>query len=585
MKLNYKLYSVCLSLLMTFCGCNSFLEETPKGSINDTYAQTEKGAEAELLSLYQINTELLEQWFMVGELGNDLMAYGGNVRDYWKGLITYTDTYMIDNGSNEGLWKWLYVALSTINTSINSINAADFHSESKRSELLSEAHALRAFYLHQIVEIYGPAAYYAEMPITNPEEIGGTQPGIATFYKRILADLEIADQSLKAPSEVRSSSFGRMDQGIAKAIRMRVLMSLAAYDETLIGEVGMQSKKHCYEEVVKVATELKNNYGYKLESDFSRIFSPDNTENSEIIWSIQYGNTTFDAQNNFIHRYWVSQVNRSVRSYSKTINGLQAHSVFYGREYRAVMPTYYFIHVFNKYDKRRDATFISGYCRTDDWNELPDFSDTLLNRALDVLPQEVKSAYENRGIICDDVADIYDIETGAILNNSNVRSCANNMTKWLDTSRSTAKQEYAYKDAILIRLGEVYVTLAEAYTRLNRKDEAAQVITELRQRALMPGHEEALTVNPEDIDISFILDEGARELGGELFRWQMLKRALDKDAFCQWIKEKNPDTNPGNEVKGIGIKPYHINRPVPLSTINSYKALNIEFKQNEGYAQ
>lgn len=38
MKFNYKLYSVCLSLLMTFCGCDNFLEETPKGSINDTYA-------------------------------------------------------------------------------------------------------------------------------------------------------------------------------------------------------------------------------------------------------------------------------------------------------------------------------------------------------------------------------------------------------------------------------------------------------------------------------------------------------------------------------------------------------------------
>lgn len=104
-------------------------------------------------------------------------------------------------------------------------------------------HALRAFYLHQIVEIYGPAAYYAETPITSPEEIEGTQPGIATFYKRIFADLEVADQSLKSPSEVRSSSFGRMDQGIAKAIRMRALMSLAAYDEALIGEVGMQNAK------------------------------------------------------------------------------------------------------------------------------------------------------------------------------------------------------------------------------------------------------------------------------------------------------------------------------------------------------
>lgn len=585
MKLNYKLYTVCLSLLIVISGCESFLEETPKGSINDTYAQTEEGAEAELLSLYQVNSDLLEQWFMVGEMGNDLMAYGGNVRDYWKGLINYNDTYMMDNTDNEGLWKWLYVALSTVNTSINSIHTANFSSESKRNELLAEAHALRAFYLYQIVETYGPAAYYAEEPISSPDEIEGYQPGIATFYKRIFDDLGIADKSLKSPSEVRGTSFGRMDQGIAKAIRMRALMSLAAYDETLISEVGMQNKKYCYEEAVKVAVDLKNNYGYKLEKDFARIFSPDNMENDEIIWSIQYGSTTFDPQNNYIHRYWVSQVNRSVRSYSKTINGLQAHSVFYGREYRAVMPTYYFINVFNKYDRRRDATLISGYCRTDDWNELPDFSDTLLIRSLDVLPQKTKAAYESRGIICDDIADIYDVKTGAVLQNSNVRSCANNVTKWLDSSRSTAKQEYAYKDAILIRLGEVYITLAEAYTCLGKKGEAAEVITELRQRTLMPGHEAEQTVSSDDIDIAFILDEGARELGGELFRWQMLKRAMDKDAFCQWIKEKNPDTSPENAGNGLGIKPYHVNRPVPLSTINSYKALNIEFKQNDGYAQ
>lgn len=585
MKLNYKLYSLCLSLLMTFTACDSFLQETPKGYINDKYALTEKGAEAELLSLYQINTQLLDHWFLVGEAGNDLLAYGGNTRDYWKGLTTYTDTYMIDNSNNEGLWKWLYVALTTVNTSISSINEANFSTEDKRSELLSEAHALRAFYLHQIVETYGPAAYLAESPISSLEEIQGNQPGIAAFYKLIFSDLEIADRSLKAPSEVRSSNFGRMDQGIAKAIRMRALMSLAAYDETIIAAVGMQNKKKCYEEAVIVANDIKDNYGYKLENDFGSIFSPDNTENDEIIWSIQYGNSTFDTQNNYIHRYWVPQVNRSVNSYTKTISGLQAHSVFYGREYRTVMPTYYFISVFNKYDKRRDATFISGYCRTADWNLSPDFSDTLLIRALDVLPLEVKTAYANRGIICDDIADLYDIQTGAVLDNANVRSCANLVTKWLDNSRSTAKQEYAYKDAILIRLGEVYVTLAEAYTRLGEKDNAANVLNELRQRALMPGHEDELTVSSDDIDITFILDEGARELGGELFRWHMLKRALDKNAFCQWIKEKNPDTNPVEDVSGMGIKPYHINRPVPLSTINSYKAMNIEFKQNDGYAQ
>lgn len=585
MKLNHKLSTCCLSLLMAASSCDSFLEEEPKGSINDTYAQTEKGAEAEVLSLYQINTELLEQWFMVGELGNDLLAYGGNVRDYWKGLIIYNDTYMMDNENNEGLWKWLYVALSTINTSINSLENASFSNENKRNGLLSEAHGLRAFYLHQIVETYGPAAYYSERPITSPDEITGTQPGIATFYKRIIEDLNIADKYLKAPSEAGAGSFGRMNLGVAKAIRMRVLMSLAAYDEAMISEAGLQSKQYCYQQALEVANDLRSNYGYQLENDFSNIFAADNTENKEIIWSIQYGNTTFDSQNNFIHRYWVPQVNRSVRSYSKTIDGLQAHSVYYGREYRAVMPTYYFINVFNKYDKRRDATFISGYCRTADWNQAPDFSDTLLIRSLDILPQSVRASYETRGIICDDISDIYDTKSGKVLDNSNARSCANTVTKWLDNSRATAKQEYSYKDAILIRLGEVYLTMAEAYIRLGQPTEAAKVINELRQRALMPGHEKDLKVTAEDMNIAFILDESARESGGELFRWLMLKRCLDKHAFCEWIKTKNPDTYPDNAGSGLGIKPYHINRPVPLSTINSYKAMNIEFKQNEGYAQ
>ncbi len=108
-------------------------------------------------------------------------------------------------------------------------------------------------------------------------------------------------------------------------------------------------------------------------------------------------------------------------------------------------------------------------------------------------------------------------------------------------------------------------------------------IKELRRRALVTGHESALDLTASDMTIEFILDEGARELGGELFRWQMLKRCLDKNAFCEWLKKKNPDTNPDNASQGIGVKPYHINRPVPLSVINSYKAMDIDFKQNEGY--
>ena len=239
---NKILTAVGISAALMTASCESFLEEEPKGSVNDTYALTEEGAEAEVLSLYQINTNLLEELFMVGELGNDLFAYGGNVRDYWKGLIQYDETYMSDNSNNEGLWKWLYIGLATSNTAIESIENASFSSSDKQEQLRSEAHALRAFYLFQIVETYGPASYYSETPIKSPSAIQASQPGIATFYKRILAALDIADKALKKAGDMPSGNFGRMNLGVAKALRMRALMSLAAYDQSIISEAGVAGK-------------------------------------------------------------------------------------------------------------------------------------------------------------------------------------------------------------------------------------------------------------------------------------------------------------------------------------------------------
>lgn len=569
-------------LASSLVSCEDFLTEDPKGNITETYALTEEGAEKEVLSLYQINTDLLEHLYMVGEMGSDATAWGGNTRNYWKASVIYEDSYMVDNADNANLWKWLYVGLTTANTAINTVNHADIKTEGKREQLLSEAHAMRAFYLHELAVQFGPYANFTDEPIKSIDQIKANQPGAGTFYKTIFSDLDIADKALKMPQELKSQEFGRLNLGVAKALRMKALMSLAWHDDATIQEAGISGKTECYRQAADIAGSLITDYGYKLEDDFASIFDPGNQENDEIIWSIQYGNTIFDSQNNYLARYWVSQVNRSVNAYTKTIDGLQAHSVYYGREYRTLMPTYYFIAAFNKYDKRREATFISAYCRTPEGGVgFPDFSDTLLIRSLDVVPQEVKERYAQRGIICDDISDLYDLQTGEI-KGTNARSCANNLTKWLDNSRLTAKQEYSFKDAILIRLGEVYVTLAEAYIQLGEKDKAAQVITELRKRALMPGHEAELAVTGADMDIPFILAEGIREMGGEIGRWEMLKRALSPEDWVEWLRTRNPDTATEG-AQGIGVQTYHVYRPVPLSTVNSYAALGIDFKKTEGY--
>ena len=110
------LYLVMLFCSVIFASCDDFLEEDPKGSISGIYAETEEGAEKQLLSLYQINNSLLEPMYMFGELGSDCIGYGGNVgtRLYWKAAVRYEDRYLQDDRENEQLWKWLYVALSRI---------------------------------------------------------------------------------------------------------------------------------------------------------------------------------------------------------------------------------------------------------------------------------------------------------------------------------------------------------------------------------------------------------------------------------------------------------------------------------------
>lgn len=570
------------------CSCSDFLEEDPKGAISEIFAQTPEGAEKQLLSLYNINNTLLESMYMYGELGSDCIGYGGNVgsRLYWKAAVRYEDQYLVNDGTCGTLWSWLYRALSVVNGSIASIEATDFASEKEKQALLAEAYALRGYYLLYLTETFGPAAYYSESAITSINQIDGLQPGIGTFYKRILADFNAAIGNLAKPADMRKAQPGRMDEGVAKALKVRALMALASKDASVISEAGMANAQACYEEAITLCNALRNDYGYKLEENFSDIFDPNNPNSDEVIWAVQYGNSIYNSTGdlnggNHMHRYWTPQYNKT--AYKSSISGLPSHSIYYGREYRACLPTFYFITVFSPYDKRRDATFFSAYCRfpRGDGDMAPDLKDTLLIRSLDILTPEQKASYTSRGILCDDLTDVYNVETGEVLNIT-VRSYCNSMRKWHDPSRLAMKQEYAFRDAITIRLGEIYVTQAEAYVQLGRKSEAAETINALRRRALMPGHEDELIVTADDMDMDFIRNEDARECGGELWNKYMVKRTLQPEAWAKWIGDHNPDAR---ELSDGGVKAYHYYRPVPQSVIDSYETLGIDFKQNDGYAK
>ena len=567
--------TIILLLIISFTSLTScnFLEEDPKGLISDSYAKTEEGVESLILSLYQRNRYLTERLVKFADTGTDLTTYATNGVGWpYEEAMIYNDPLMISNRWNSQFWKYLYKGLNVANTGVRYIQEAPIGNQEKKNKLVSEVHALRAFYLFLIVETYGPASHYSETP-SQSVITEGYQPGIAVFYKRILEDLEIAFKNLDLPG---NSKWGRMNIGVAKALKMRVLMALAAYDSDIIAETGYTQQK-CYEETITLCNSLINDYNYKLLPDFASVFDVNNQINDEIIWSIQYtsdlvynGMDMSEIDCNHLHRYFVGWYNKSAKNTNQNIDGLWSHSRVYGREYRCIMPSYYFIKCFNPFDKRRAQTFQTAWCRIpDNWNNDPDYSDTLLIRTLDHVSDEYIQSYNKKGIIVDDITDLYDTNTG--IPTINGRSCHHTMTKFLDPSRDEAKREEGFKDVILLRLGEVYITLAEAYVKTGQPEKAASIITDLRKRALIAGHENELKVTAADMNMDFILEEGARELGCELNRWYMLKRS---GKFTEWIKEHNPDIKL--------IEDYHIYRPLPQDAL--YEVTNLDvFTQNKGY--
>lgn len=171
---------------------------------------------------------------------------------------------------------------------------------------------MRAFYLFMIVETYGPASHYADTP-SQSVITEGYQPGIAVFYKKILEDLDIAFQYLDIP---QNTQWGRMNIGVAKTLKMRVLMALAAYDDAIITGAGY-TKQQCYDEVVRLCNSVINDYNYKLLDNYASVFDVNNQINDEIIWSIQYtsdlvynGMDLTDIDANSMHRYFVGWYNK-----------------------------------------------------------------------------------------------------------------------------------------------------------------------------------------------------------------------------------------------------------------------------------
>ncbi|MBQ6378717.1 MAG: RagB/SusD family nutrient uptake outer membrane protein, partial [Prevotella sp.] len=291
----------------------------------------------------------------------------------------------------------------------------------------------------------------------------------------------------------------------------------------------------------------------------------------------------------------------------------------YPKESALLMPTYYFLNLWQDWDIRYDVLFQEEFTESNPrgsykWTEVmaknyqyDDPNDEVLKELTgktvendDVVLQftrrnvtlaDKKTAAED-GIALLGLSDTYETANVNAQGGCKIRSDIKTKFEafprfmkyriWDRDPNGTillqaANGNVGFADVPVIRYAEMPLIAAESQIGLGNQAAAAQIInTEIRNaRVVKPGHNlSEAQVNASDMTVEWILEERARELCGEWLRWFDLKRTGN---LVNYIRQHNPAWD-GNDV----VDEHNNLWPIPNTFLDKLQNAE-EFGQNPGY--
>lgn len=530
---------------MCTSSCSGFLDEESYGSTT-TLFEEENGIKALVYQTYTKMNDLYggDRWPCYSEFGSDLFMRGGN-----NGEIGVCDYYGLDSssGNTSALWNHSYKALANINLFFETIDETPFANEAEKKQLKGEMYVLRSFFLWLLTETWGDT--YLPRSTDMQEGLEARRSPRSEFYKEIIGGLNTAIGLL---SDERTKEFGRVDMPTAKAFLARMYL----YDEQ-------------FDKAMEKATEvIEGDYGLELSTSLKDLWN-DSKRNKEFIWTTEFTEDEAFRQGG---NYWTCYA-----MFIDRFAGVKTECGYTGYGGCLAIPTKRYISLFNRDADLRWADLHQWVWlyndSEDDTSVFPEmktlYKDTALYISVDPLSAAEKERMKKRYTVFD-INDVYD-RKGVPTD----RKTFIGMTKFYDHTRPGDLSTNSDRNYPILRLAEMYLIRAECKIRdVANKDlkGAADDITDIRKRAIKAGKEAEMKVTENDMTVDFILDERARELGGEWQRWFDLKR-LGK--LIDYVKLYNPDA-------ADNIKPFHRYRPIPQTQFDGMPDWTT-LGQNEGY--
>ncbi|MGI4872090.1 MAG: RagB/SusD family nutrient uptake outer membrane protein [Janthinobacterium lividum] len=553
-----RLLALGLLALSALAGCKDYLqEENLSGRTAETYYGTAQGFEDLVKSNYSPLRPVVNYPGLYF-LGTDIFTTGDPSAT--SGLNNYDNNLNSSIADVDSYWKQLYYSIQLTNTTLvwaTKVTGLDATTVATR---VAEAKALRAYYYYLLAENFGDVPLVLT-PVTEPT-FGYTRDPEQKVYDQIISDLNDAIGALPVAT---TANFGRVTKGMAQHLLAKVYLT-RGYKSYGAGQTDFNAAGQLAETVI-------NSGNYTLLSDFSKLFDPTVSNfqvNSEVIFSVQY--STNVASNSYAYATAPTTLVsgnglHNLFTMDLSVYPAISRSALYNKANILVAPTPYF---FTLFDKTRDARYqatvytaiyaqvaAGGFAVGDTVIYFPDVAFSPARKA--TKKYTVFNPNE------------YDTQTSYAL-----RSFPS-FKKFREVNLAYG-DNLGTRDTYVFRLAETYLIAAEAYLQAGNSAKAVAYYNTVRVRAGKAGtnpttgklYKDELKVTAVSLDD--ILDERARELAGESFRWLELKRTGKLVARTNLYNKET--------AKAGRLQTNDLLRPIPQSQIDLNRGT---FTQNPGY--
>jgi hypothetical protein len=269
-----KIYIV-LSAIVLVWGCDDFLELEPATNYTALqFFRNEFEVDRAVTGIYARNRGIManQQWLW-GEMRSDNTSFQFNPADRGGQRVEALDEFLLnaDDGSISNYWNDLYDGVARTNYVLENIDNVSYSSNLLKAQRKGETRFFRAWFYFNLVRSYGDVPLVTNTVVTpegalDAEYTQRVDAGVV--YDTIMQNIDYAISVL--PQRWPTSETGRITQGAALMLKAKVLMEQQQYAQAI------------------PPLEQLTMLGYELMDDYEQVFNPDNKNNSESIFELQY---------------------------------------------------------------------------------------------------------------------------------------------------------------------------------------------------------------------------------------------------------------------------------------------------------